>query len=362
MEITLKKITVGELTNGYHDDGDDGVVGYGGLLDIRPPYQRGDVYNEEEKHAVIDSIMKGRPLNVMYWSVRPDGRYEVIDGQQRTISIAEYVGRKFSYKGGRLFGEHTPEDIRRKVLDYELMVYMCEGSESERLEWFKTINIAGKKLSEQELRNAIFAGPWLTDAKKDFSCSGCRAQKIASKFLPGDFKRQGYLETALEWVGNGDILGYMRKHQDDEDANKLWLKFSGIIKWAKTAFPDAPGSIVVGLDWGRLYREHNNKVQDGERNAAEIKRLVDDEVQNPKGICEFILTGDEQHLYKRTYSAETKKRIFKLQGGKCKRCGIKGPVANMEADHILPWSKGGLTTEENCQVLCKSCHRDKGEN
>ena len=200
MKIELKKITIRELVDGYKDSAEDGVVGYGGRLDIRPPFQREFVYNEKQRDAVIDTVMKGFPLNVMYWAVRDDGTYEVIDGQQRTISICQYVKKDFSYsKTGYNFDNLQPEE-QADFLNYPLMVYFCTGTAREKLDWFETINIAGAQLTKQELRNAVFAGTWVSDAKRYFSKRGCVAYQVGSSFVSGSPIRQDYLETAIRWI------------------------------------------------------------------------------------------------------------------------------------------------------------------
>lgn len=221
MNITLKKITVRELTAGYIDHEEGGVKGYSGKLDIRPPYQREFVYDDKQRAAVIDTVMKGFPLNVMYWATREDGTFEVIDGQQRTISLCQYVNNDFSF-AFKSFCNLT-NDEQDRILDYELMIYICTGADSEKLQWFKTINIAGAKLMDQELRNAVYCGPWLADAKRYFSKSGCAAYGIGSRYLNGSPIRQYFLETTIRWISHGNIETYMGKHQHDPNANELWL-------------------------------------------------------------------------------------------------------------------------------------------
>ena len=268
MTIELHKITVRELVDGYIDDVDNGVRGYGGRLDIRPPYQREFVYKEKERNAVISTVMKGFPLNVMYWVKNPDGTFEVMDGQQRTISLCQYANGDFSWGEldlGAKFFHRQPQDVQDKFLDYELMVYFCEGEPSEKIDWFKVINIAGLKLTAQEMRNAVYSGPWVADAKRYFSKQGCVAQKIGSPYLNGSADRQEYLETAIEWIIQGGGHGvprptdkamedYMAIHQGDGEATELWLNFQKVINWVQTLFPKYR-SPMKGLEWGRLYKE-----------------------------------------------------------------------------------------------------------
>ncbi|GHT70309.1 hypothetical protein FACS189452_10950 [Bacteroidia bacterium] len=225
MKIELKEITVRELAEGYKDSQENGVVGYGGKLDIRPPYQREFIYKDKQRDAVIDTVTKEFPLNVMYWAVREDGNFEVIDGQQRTISICQYVNGDFSIKiGDDLLAFHNLQnDQQAQILDYKLMVYFCSGTDSEKLQWFKTINIAGEKLSDQELRNAVYSGSWVSDAKRYFSKNGCPAFKIGNDYLGGSAIRQEYLETAISWLSGGKIEEYMSQHQHDANATALWI-------------------------------------------------------------------------------------------------------------------------------------------
>lgn len=234
LEITLKKITVRELADGYIDNEEGGVIGYSGKLDIRPPYQREFVYKEKQRDAVIDTVKKGFPLNVMYWATREDGTYEVIDGQQRTISLCQYVNGDFSFEFK--FFHTLCNDEQERLLNYELTVYVCTGTDSEKLGWFRTINIAGEKLTDQELRNAVYCSPWLADAKRHFSKNGCAAYMLGSKYLNGSPIRQDYLETAIKWISHDNVETYMGKHQHDPNANELWLYFQNVIQWAGATF------------------------------------------------------------------------------------------------------------------------------
>lgn len=224
MEIVLKEIAIRDLVDCYQNDEELGVTGYHGKLNIRPPYQREFIYKDKQKIAVIETILKGFPLNVMYWAASDDDHYEIIDGQQRTMSICEYVAGNFSVPidNDQLAFHNFPDDIQQKILDYKLMIYFCYGTDSEKLAWFKVINIAGEKLTEQELKNAIYSGSWVNDAKRYFSKTGCAAQAIGGDYLNGSSIRQEYLETAIKWISKGDISGYMSEHQHDANANALW--------------------------------------------------------------------------------------------------------------------------------------------
>ncbi len=362
MEIKLVEIPVRDLVAGYEDNEEAGVVGYGGKLDIRPPYQREFIYKDKQRNAVIDTITKDFPLNVMYWAVRDDGNYEIIDGQQRTISICQYVNNDFSING--LAFHNLPKDKQEQILDYKLMVYFCEGTDSEKLEWFKTINIAGEKLTDQELRNAVYSGSWVTDAKKYFSKTGCVAYQIGSDYLNGSPIRQDYLETAIKWISNGKIEDYMSKHQHDPNASALWIYFQSVISWIEATFPKKYNKnrkkFMKGVDWGTLYNQFKDEVLDADKLEEEIKKLIlDDDVTNKKGIYPYVLTRNEKYLSIRAFSDAIKIKVYEKQKGICAKCGEHFELNQMEADHITPWHEGGKTIEENCQLLCKDCNRKK---
>lgn len=253
MEIELREITVRELSKNYSDNEEQGVTGYSGRLDIRPPYQREFIYGDKERKAVIDTVTKDYPLNVMYWAVRDDETFEVIDGQQRTISICQFVEGDFAFND-RYF-HNLEDDEQEQVLDYKLMVYFCSGTDSEKLEWFKTINIAGKQLSNQELRNAVYSGSWVSDAKRYFSKNNCPAYGIGSDYLTGKVNRQDYLETAVKWKSENAIEDYMAIHQNDANASALWRYFQDVISWIEATFKVKRVKFMKGVDWGSLYNE-----------------------------------------------------------------------------------------------------------
>jgi hypothetical protein len=358
MKIELKEITVCELSDGYKDNAENGVVGYGGKLDIRPPYQREFIYKDKQRNAVIDTVTKDFPLNVMYWAVREDGNFEVIDGQQRTISVCQYVKGLFSING--LAFHNLKNDRQEQILAYKLMVYVCSGTDSEKLQWFKTINIAGEKLTNQELRNAVYAGSWVFDAKRYFSKSGCPASGIGSDYLTGSAIRQEYLETAIAWISNGNIEVYMSNHQHDPNASALWRYFQDVITWVNATFTKKRSKFMKGVDWGMLYNKYKDEVFD--TNAIEdetAKLILDDDVTKKSGIYPYILTRDEKYLSIRAFSDSMKQKIYERQEGICVKCQKYFELSEMEADHITPWHEGGKTTEENCQMLCKDCNRRK---
>lgn len=363
MKITLKEITVKELADGYKDNAEAGVVGFGGKIDIRPPYQREFVYGEKQRNAVIDTVFNGFPLNVMYWAVREDGGYEVIDGQQRTISLCQYIHGDFNYFFK--FFHNLTIDERQKVLEYKLMIYICEGSDSEKLSWFKTINIAGEKLTEQELRNAVYAGPWLSDAKKYFSKTGCPAYGMGSRYLNGSPIRQDYLERVIDWHSKGNIEIYMGKHQNDTNASELWQYFQRIINWVNMLFPKYRKE-MKGVPWGELFNKFGDKYYDPEALEIEVSRLMQDsDVKKKQGIYSYVFDKDEHHLDIRAFDDNTKREVYERQKGHCANphCPQHDHVfdiSEMEADHIIPWKDGGHTVVANCQMLCRTCNRRKG--
>lgn len=358
MKIEQIHLTVREIVNNYYDDGEDGVTGYGGKLDIRPPYQREFVYKEKQRNAVIDSILKSFPLNVMYWADREDGTFEIIDGQQRTISIAQYVDGIFSFNNQ--YFHNLPSDKAELILDYELMIYACTGTHSEKLEWFRTINIAGEKLTNQELRNAVYAGTWLSDAKRYFSRTGCPAYGMGNPYMNGRPIRQEYLETVIKWISKDSIEDFMGKHQHDRDATPLWEYFQSVINWIEFTFTNTRSTFMKGVDWGKLYNDYKDTDLDPNEIEKETVSLIhDDDIQRKQGIYPYILTRDEKYLNIRTFSEGIKQKVFEKQSGICVRCNKSFTIKEMEADHITPWTEGGKTNEDNCQMLCKRCNREK---
>lgn len=357
MNIELKEITVRELTEGYRDNADEGVVGYNGKLDIRPPYQREFIYKDKQRDAVIDTVKKNFPLNVMYWAVREDGGFEVIDGQQRTISLCQYVNGDFAYFFK--YFHNLQNDEQEQILNYKLMIYICSGTDSEKLEWFKTINIAGEKLTEQELRNAVYSGSWVTDAKRYFSKNGCAAYGIGSYYLNGSPIRQDYLETAIDWISRGNIEIYMANHQHDVNANALWRYFKDVITWVESTFTKKR-KFMKGVNWGFLHEKYKDKLFDTKAIEEETAKLIaDDDVEKKSGIYSYILTRDERYLGIRAFSDSVKQKVYEKQKGICTICKEHFEIYQMEADHITPWHEGGKTIEENCQMLCKDCNRRK---
>ena len=357
MKITLKEISLRDLTNGYEDNNEDGVIGYDGLLDIRPPYQREFIYKDKQREAVIDTILKNYPLNVLYWAVRDDGGFEVIDGQQRTISICQFVNGDFAYMF-RYF-HNLQKDEQEKILNYKLMIYLCEGTDSEKLEWFRTINIAGEKLTEQELRNAVYSGSWVSDAKRYFSKNSCPAYGLGSDYMNGSPIRQDYLESVIDWISKGNIEVYMSNNQHEPNANELWLYFQSVINWLKTIFPKYRRE-MKGVNWGFLYNDYKDIKVDSKKLEERITQLMmDDDITNKKGIYQYLLSNKEKFLNIRAFTDNQKREAYERQKGICVVCKEHFEITGMEADHITPWHEGGKTSSGNCQMLCKEDNRRK---
>lgn len=363
MKIELKEVTVRELTDGYADNEELGVVAYSERLDVRPKYQREFIYHPQQRDAVIHTITRDFPLNVMYWAVQGDDHFEVIDGQQRTISICQYVEGEFAVRVGSVeqlrYFHNLQEDEKEQILNYTLMVYLCSGSDLEKLEWFKTINIAGEKLTPQELRNAVYSGSWVTEAKRYFSKTGCPAAGIASDYMSGSPIRQEYLEQAIDWISDGDIEGYMAKQQNKPNANELWLYFKNVIDWVSVTFPRKRKE-MKSVEWGALF----NKFKDQELNPAKLEAeiaelMADEDVTKKKGIYAYVLDRDERHLSIRAFTDNQKREAYERQKGICPVCGKHFELDEMQADHITPWSKGGRTVSENCKMLCADDNRRK---
>lgn len=370
MTIEPKQIKIKDIFEGYADNGDDGVFAYGGRLAIRPPYQREFVYNNEQAEAVIQTVLKGFPLNVMYWVKTGNDTYEVLDGQQRTLSVMQFLDHKFSVTldGKQYYWDSLADDKYNAIVNYEFMVYICEGEESEKLDWFKVVNIAGEKLTDQELRNSVYTGEWLSDAKRYFSKRNCAAKNLSDKYITGDPNRQELLEKALkgicEYQDIKEITEYMARHKSDADADELWQYFQDVIHWVEKIFPKY-FSDMKGLDWCHYYNKYGKKEYNSSKMKDEVKQLrEDDEVKKKKGIYEFLLCRDTDPfagrlLNLRTFDKRDKIAAYSRQNGICPVCGEHFEYDEMEGDHIKPWSKGGETIPENCQMLCKNCNAKK---
>lgn len=378
MDIQLHEITVRDIFDGYYNDEESGqVVAYGGKLNVRPAYQREFVYDEKKKVAVMNSILNNFPLNVMYWSENEDGTYEMLDGQQRTISICDWLDNGYSIFANPAspttpYYAHTSREITDNVLDYKLMIYICKGTDTEKLDWFKIINIAGEKLTEQELKNAIYTGEWLSDAKKYFSKNQCIAYKIGERYMSGSPIRQEYLQTVLSWISekeNKNIEQYMAEHQHDTHATPLKQYYKSIIDWIELTFPNYRKKLMNGLNWGVLYNEYGNNIYDPNELEKEINVLLqDDDITKQKGIYEYLLSGKtkEKALSIRTFTDNEKRTMYERQKGVCPMCkaegkNVKWNIEDMHADHKIPWSKGGHTTLENGQMLCREHNLEKSD-
>ncbi|MBO4371130.1 MAG: DUF262 domain-containing protein [Paludibacteraceae bacterium] len=370
MKIELHEIRVRELCAGYNDLSiqEEGIVGYGGRLNIRPKYQREFVYDEKKRNAVMDTVWQNFPLNVMYW-VKTDGadgiEYELLDGQQRTISICSFIAGEYMmlFDGNLLGFSNMTEEQQNRILDYKLQIYICEGTDEEKLKWFQTINIAGEKLTDQEIRNAIYSGSWVTQAKRRFSKSGCVAYKIGSDYMSGSPIRQDYFEKALKWIGDAQRLTieqYMAQHQHDTDADQIWQYYQDVIHWVEKLFGRKYKKEMKGVEWGLLYNQYRDTTLTATSIGLEVAYLMQDsDVQKKSGIFHYIFDHDIRHLGIRAFDDNTKREVYERQAGICPICGKHFEIEQMEADHITPWVEGGRTVASNCQMLCRDCNRRK---
>jgi hypothetical protein len=358
------ELTVGALADDYLDSSELGARAYAGKLNIRPPYQREFVYTGKQRQAVIETASKDFPLNVMYWAVNGDDEFEVIDGQQRTISLCQYLDSEFALalfgKPEQRYFHNLQSDEQERLRNYKVTIYLCEGTPSEKLDWFKVINTAGEKLTDQELLNAIYSGPWVADAKRYFSKTSCPAYQLASDYMTGAPIRQDYLEKVIDWINSGDVEGYMGLHQEDPNAAPLWQYFQAVIAWVKAVFPNYRSTMRT-VKWGALY----NDFKDSPLNSVELEDrvsilMVDDEVQKRGGIYSYVLTGDDRYLGLRVFSENQKRAQYEKQNGVCPVCGKTFAYEEMAGDHIAPWSKGGKTIPANLQMLCSFDNNSKG--
>jgi 5-methylcytosine-specific restriction endonuclease McrA len=388
MKTTLRNdITIKEVCNGfvYNELEGKGLYGLSGKLQIQPEYQRNYIYADENKDvAVIESLLAGYPIGLFYFNKREDGHFEVLDGQQRITSIGRFLTGKFAVgdsKGGELPKHYSalPQEDHTKIENTKLLIYECEGSEDDIRDWFKTINIAGVPLNAQEIRNAVYSGQFVTLAKAVFSNSQNSNLQKWESYVKGNVKRQEILEKALLWVSKGEIEEYMSKHRRDDNINELKTYFETVIDWIGSVFVGMPEKEMKGLDWGGLYEKYHNTSYNPTDVQSSVKRLYSDPfVKNRKGVFEFILGGQTESklLDIRIFSETDKQTIYTKQTEEAKAKGISncpacamGTTANknkiwkleeMDADHVTAWSKGGATDLANCQMLCKSDNRFKG--
>lgn len=392
MKTELKTYSIKEITKDftYNEYEGKGLYGLSGQLVIQPEYQRNYIYNSGGKdEAVIHSILKGYPLGLIYFSVgqddNGDDRLEVLDGQQRITSIGRFVTGRFAIHTD--YGEQTfsslPQEQQDLILDTKLLVYVCTGSEKEIKEWFKTINISNIPLNDQELRNAIYSGSFVTKAKEEFSKSSDPRQNKWGCYVKGDPARQEVLKTALKWIAESkdvSIEGYMSSHRQDDDIDDLKKYFSTVIDWVSSRFPGVPQPQMKGLDWGRFYEKWGDDPYDGEKSQEEVDELfADPAVRAKKNIYEYILSGksNTQLLDVRLFDEPTKRKVYKEQTDAAKQEGVSNcpdcvlsskesektkihSFKSMEADHVTAWSKGGSSTKDNCTMLCKRHNRVKG--
>ena len=387
MKTTLKNtITVKDVCEGfeYNELEGKGLFGLSGKLTIQPEYQRNYIYASDggkREMAVIESVLKGYPIGLIYFNKVDSDKFEVLDGQQRITSLGRFITDKFAIldeNGNPQYFGAMAKDKKDKILETKLLIYECEGTESQIKEWFKTINIAGVPLNNQELLNAVYSGPFVTKAKEEFSNSqNANIQKWGA-YVSGSANRQEFLECALDWVSKGNIGDYMSKHRKDKNIDELKKHFNKVIDWVSGVFTDIE-SEMRGLEWGRLYEEYHKKSYNSTKVSAEVRKLYGDPyIKNRKGIFEYILGGsvDSKLLEVRVFDDATKRSVYAAQTAKaekkdesnCPLCAV-GHDANkekiwsineMDADHVAAWSKGGVTTAKNCQMLCKTHNRAKG--
>ena len=384
MQTTLKQYTVREICEGfvYNEFEGKGLFGLSGKLTIQPEYQRNYIYADGKRDvAVIDSMLKGYPLGLIYFNKVSDEKLEVLDGQQRITSFGRYVTGKFAIKdanGMEQYFSGLAENLQQKILDTQILVYECEGEESEIKEWFKTINIAGVPLNEQELLNAVYSGPFVTKAKEEFSNTQNANVQKWSAYVSGNVNRQDFLHTALEWVSKGKIGEYMSSHRQDNNINELKTYFNTVIDWISGVFNDVE-SEMRGLEWGRLYETYHKNSYNPTAISVRVHELyADPYVKSRKGIFEYLLGGeiDKRLLDVRVFDEATKKAVYARQTqeanaenkSNCPLCALGNDnnklriwkLAEMDADHVTAWSNGGATDINNCQMLCKTHNRAKG--
>lgn len=388
MEIIKTNITVRELCEGYTNDTEtnieNGVYAYGGKLCVRPAFQRSFVYDKKQENAVIDTTLKSFPLNIMYWADNGNGTYDCLDGQQRTISLANFVDGKTSFNAPWL-SEDTKKrfylttikrinpELYEKFMNYPLEIYICKGDKAERMEWFKTINIAGEKLYPQELRNINYIGKWLADAKHYFSRANeggapCPAERIGSKYTNKNANRQEILEQVISWYidskEDADICNFMEAHMNDNDASELWNYFNSVVSWIEEIFPGTYDKSMKTINWGHLYNHYKDEEFDPDEMQAKFEELQDYQASKELDvsmakIVEYCITRDENLLKARAFSNSQRTVLYNRQKGICPDCGEHFVIGGMHAHHIIPWYNGGLTELNNGVMLCKECHKQR---
>lgn len=387
MEIKRVSIKIVDLCDGYKNDSEEdierGVYAYHGKLCVRPAFQRMFVYDKKQENAVIDTALKGFPLNIMYWVDNGDGTYDCLDGQQRTISLCNFVDGISSFQAPWLKDNariyiHTLKridpDLYAKFMNYELEVYICRGTKAEQMEWFKTINIAGEELYPQELRNASYVSRWLTDAKRYFSKANasstakCPAERLGGQYTNKNANRQEILEQVISWrIGSKedvDICNYMEAHINDKDASDLWNYFNNVINWITTVFYETYDKGMATVNWGKLYNDYHTEDFDADEISEKFNELMmykatkELDISVAK-ICEYCITRDETLLKHREFNEAQKTTMYNQQRGICPDCGKHYLKAEMHAHHIIPWYNGGVTELANGVMLCEECHRQR---
>ena len=390
MEIKKTAVTIKDLCKGYVDDSEiqieDAVTAYDGKLCVRPAFQRAFVYDEIQENAVIDTALKGFPLNIMYWVDNGDGTYDCLDGQQRTISLCKFVNGSSSFKASWLAGadgkkhmnigtlKRMHPDLYERFMNYELEVYICKGEKSERMEWFKTINIAGEELFPQELRNANYVSKWLTDAKRYFSkangstTSKCPAERLGGQYTNKNANRQEILAQVIGWkIGStedANICQYMEDHINDPDASDLWNYFNNVINWIKEVFPGIYEKGMASVNWGYLYNNYSDKDFDPDEISDKFNELIEFKASKELDISvakivEYCITRDDELLKHRQFDETKRTALYNRQKGICPDCNEHFLKSEMQAHHIVPWYNGGLTDMSNGVMLCKECHRQR---
>lgn len=396
-ELYGHKLTVRELVENYYENTKTGEVrAFNGKLNVRPPYQREFVYADERRNAVIDTVYRGFPLSIMYWCKLEDGSYELLDGQQRTISICKYVSGGFHIiidhagtKASKYFSGLT-ETEKAKILDYELEIYVCEGKSEEKMDWFRVINKAGLTLTEQELENAIHNGPWVTDAKRYFSAEDCNGYysegHVSNNHTYADYlnvkpsgesenslERQKLMEIAISWAVNKYNLeheskitldDYMAMHERDDNALGLWRYYEDVMEWVKAKFVKYR-EYMKGVEWGKLYNRYHTLELDPEELETKITAVENKDITSSclRNIFEYVITEDKTLINPRAFSDSDKRRKYNEQNGDCAYCHKHfDNYKDMQADHIVPWSKGGETTYDNLQLLCPKCNGAKSDH
>lgn len=385
MEVKRIAITVRELCEGYVNETetciDDPVMAYGGKLCVRPAFQRSFVYKKPQENAVIDTALKGFPLNIMYWADNGNDTYDCLDGQQRTISLCNFVDGISSFNAPWFNGnkknyistiKRINPDLYERFMNYELEIYICTGTKAERMEWFRTINIAGEELSPQELRNANYVSAWLTDAKRYFSKASpnakCPAEQVGGQYTSKNANRQEILAQVIGWIINDDsdeaICQYMEGHINDADASELWNYFNDVISWIESLFPGVYDKGMASVNWGRLYNEYHEQEFNSDDIGAELEKLIDfkaskELTSSMAKIIEYCITHDWTLLSHREFNDVQRTALYNRQKHICPDCGKTFLKSDMEAHHIVSWYNGGLTEMDNGVMLCKDCHNKR---